>query len=69
MKNQIEGKCESHPHKIDCPDFVVMKYNKGYGLPIRDGGSSFIIIKFCPWCGKNLKEQNGSHRIRSKKST
>ena len=27
---------------------------KGYGLIIHDGGESFILIQFCPWCGKKL---------------
>jgi hypothetical protein len=25
-----------------------------YGIPIHDGGTSCIIIKYCPWCGKKL---------------
>ena len=25
-----------------------------YGIVIHDGGSSFIIIEYCPWCGKKL---------------
>ncbi|HMJ69728.1 MAG TPA: hypothetical protein VK508_12570 [Cyclobacteriaceae bacterium] len=25
-----------------------------YGIPIRDGGSSFIHIEYCPWCGAKL---------------
>ncbi|MDD3022185.1 MAG: hypothetical protein PHX61_14600 [Alphaproteobacteria bacterium] len=25
-----------------------------YGIPVLDGGSSFIIITFCPWCGHKL---------------
>jgi hypothetical protein len=25
-----------------------------YGIRVLDGGSSFIVINFCPWCGKNL---------------
>lgn len=25
-----------------------------YGLPINDGGSSFILIKYCLWCGTKL---------------
>jgi hypothetical protein len=24
--------------------------------PIRDGGSSGIVIRFCPWCGVRLPE-------------
>lgn len=25
-----------------------------YGIRVLDGGSSFIAIRFCPWCGKKL---------------
>ena len=25
-----------------------------YGFPILDGGSSFLIMKYCPWCGRKL---------------
>jgi hypothetical protein len=28
--------------------------HKEYGIPIHDGGSSVIHIKFCPWCGTKL---------------
>lgn len=28
--------------------------NKKFGIPIHDGGSSHIEIKFCPWCGTEL---------------
>jgi len=37
-------------------DCVITHYKKGktFGIPIHDGGSSFIEIKYCPWCGKKL---------------
>jgi hypothetical protein len=25
-----------------------------YGIPIIDGGTSFIEILYCPWCGQQL---------------
>lgn len=25
-----------------------------YGIPVKDGGTSFIEIFFCPWCGQKL---------------
>ena len=25
-----------------------------YGISVADGGSSFIVIQFCPWCGSRL---------------
>lgn len=27
-----------------------------YGISILDGGSSYLIIKFCPFCSNNLPE-------------
>lgn len=27
-----------------------------YGLIVHDGGHSYIIIDFCPWCGKKLPQ-------------
>ncbi len=25
-----------------------------YGVPIRDGGNSFLVMEYCPWCGSKL---------------
>ena len=25
-----------------------------YGIRVLDGGSSYIVIRFCPWCGQKL---------------
>ena len=25
-----------------------------YGIPVLDGGSSYITMDFCPWCGTKL---------------
>lgn len=30
------------------------KSRRSYGIPIHDGGSSYIRIRYCPWCGKNI---------------
>lgn len=37
-------------------DSVITHFKKGkfFGIPIHDGGSSFIQINFCPWCGSKL---------------
>ena len=55
MKAQIEHKCETHD-PFDCPDKVVVRVTdtegRGYGLPVHDGGSSYIRINYCPWCGQ-----------------
>jgi len=41
---------------IDCPDATLIRIqSKGkFGIPVRDGGSSFIAIDYCPWCGMKL---------------
>ncbi|HTN46576.1 MAG TPA: hypothetical protein VL098_09530 [Flavipsychrobacter sp.] len=33
---------------------VYDKSQKYYGIPIHDGGSSYIKIKHCPWCGTQI---------------
>jgi hypothetical protein len=25
-----------------------------YGISVRDGGSSFQVLAYCPWCGRKL---------------
>lgn len=49
--------CELHADPRDCPDVLVVRFSDGgHGLPVRDGGSSMIEIRFCPWCGARLPE-------------
>lgn len=31
----------------------VPKYRE-FGIAVLDGGLSYIVIKFCPWCGQKL---------------
>lgn len=52
----IEHKKEIKSGKFDV-DCIIRydKSHKEYGIPIHDGGSSYISIKYCPWCGKELK--------------
>ena len=38
---------------LTCED-VVIHYSpamREFSIPVRDGGSSGILIRFCPWCG------------------
>jgi hypothetical protein len=46
--------CGQHDDPWDCPDVTIVKTDGGYGVPVRDGGSSFIAISYCPWCGKKI---------------
>jgi hypothetical protein len=57
MRKHVEYRCPDHPDPYDCPDNVIVRTKDGYfGLPIHDGGGSFIAIGFCPWCGAKLQD-------------
>lgn len=55
--------CIQHPNPFECPDSLVAfdKANCTYGLIIHDGGSSYISIEFCPWCGTALQPNESTH--------
>jgi hypothetical protein len=58
MDHQVNLKCEQHPDPFDCPDnliFYSYKFDE-YGIIIHDGGPSYSLISFCPWCGSALPE-------------
>ncbi len=58
MKKRVEYVCEEHKSPFECADnliFYSQKFDE-YGLIIHDGGSSFIKIAFCPFCGTKLPE-------------
>ncbi len=53
---QVNSVCEQHEDPFDCPDQLIdynAKFDE-YGLIIHDGGSSSMLISFCPWCGERL---------------
>jgi hypothetical protein len=42
---------------LELKDPIIVKYIPKfdeYGIIVNDGGHSFIVIKYCPWCGKEL---------------
>ena len=66
MEWQVAQTCDMHPDPFDCADNLVYHDARRdrYGLIIHDGGASFVIIKFCPWCGQRLNatEQSSGRR-------
>lgn len=58
MQRNIEQLCEKHPNRFDCPDCLIHYSSTSceYGIIIHDGGSAFVHIQFCPWCGTRLPE-------------
>ena len=59
MTGKLDFQCDLHEDPWDCADSIILYFeNTGwYGLPIRDGGRSFIVIKHCPWCGVKLPDE------------
>lgn len=58
MIKALELKCDIHKNIYDCPDVVISYSSKfdEYGIIIHDGGSSSMIINYCPFCGYKLPE-------------
>ena len=56
MDADLAQVCDDHPNRFDCPDALVYyaEKPKRYGLIVHDGGSSFIEIEYCPWCGSKF---------------
>lgn len=59
MRRSLEFECANHDSPFDCPDQLIWQGNDGrHGLIVRDGGSSYVSIFFCPWCGSDLRERS-----------
>jgi len=56
MAEAVTSMCNDHKNRFDCPDCLIHYAEKSgeYGIIIHDGGTSFAVIQFCPWCGKRL---------------
>jgi hypothetical protein len=62
MRAQLNWACEHHAAAFDCPDALVGRFRSSrcYGLYVHDGGSAFVEIRFCPWCGARLPTDAGT---------
>jgi hypothetical protein len=62
MRLNINDLCDEHPNPFDCADKLIYYSKKlnEYGIIIHDGGSSYAVIQFCPWCGTELLEAKRS---------
>jgi uncharacterized protein DUF6980 len=54
-----------HSDLSDCPDSLVihLQDTAQFGLRVHDGGSSFITIRHCPWCGADLLERVSNREL------
>lgn len=54
MNEQLARTCEIHD-RYECPDRVIHRWADGrIGIHVKDGGSSMIVMDFCPWCGRDI---------------
>lgn len=56
MAAALDFTCTEHEDPFACADGL-MVYNDvfgEYGLPVHDGGASYVVIAHCPWCGAAL---------------
>ena len=58
MAAALDHTCEQHADPFDCPDTLLVFHEifGEYGLPIRDGGTSYLVVKHCPFCGGRLAD-------------
>ena len=61
MAAQFADGCDACLDPRGCAEHVVLFFPARadlpigeFGLPIRDGGSSYLPISFCPWCGARV---------------
>ena len=64
MQEAVDYVCDQHPDRFDCPDCLIYHgpRSQEFGLIIHDGGGSFVRIRFCPWCGKELPQRPESRQ-------
>jgi len=58
MKFFLEQKCEIHNNVFECPDAIIY-YNKKFdefGVIIHASEGEYILINYCPWCGRKLPD-------------
>lgn len=56
--NQVTLTCPDHPDPAECPDILISYFARfdEYSIAVRDGSTSAVPIRYCPWCGIRLPE-------------
>lgn len=59
MHKALHFTCEQHSDPYECGDYALIYHPLfcEYGLIIRDGGMSYLLIDYCPFCGSKLPER------------
>ena len=68
MCEKIQLNSSTKYNNSDTGIVYVEKFDE-YGVKICDGATSYVVIEFCPWCGKKLpnskKEKNGLMKLKN----
>ena len=56
MEEGLKFNCSQHKDAFECPDSLLYYSDREneYDLIVHDGGTSYIVIRYCPWCGSRL---------------
>ncbi len=54
VKNLNRYSCIHIPHHLNSQDHYLVRGNNDVGIPVPDVGTSYISIKYCPWCSKKI---------------
>ena len=58
MASALLFQCDQHADPFECGDSLVV-YNAvfdEYGLIVHDGGTTYVLLDSCPWCGLKLPQ-------------
>jgi hypothetical protein len=58
MQAALQIDCKTHDDPFERPDSLIA-FNAGFnqfGLIVHDGGTSVVLIRYCPWCGSSLNK-------------
>src|SRR5687768_7293439 len=58
MAETVNYRYSQNTDIFDCPDNIIYyspRFDE-YGIIIHDGGTSYITIKYCCWCGMKLPQ-------------
>lgn len=65
MREQAEHSCPKCSPDELCADRLIKtpdSKSSRYGLRVRDGGSSYVVIYSCPWCATYLYPDEGQNK-------
>ncbi len=62
--------CREMEQHVESEDRVLYYWEKfdEYLIPVHDGGTSGILIRYCPWCGASLPPSKRDEQVAEDKA-